>query len=519
MLCGSFCVRLSITCRNDSVQSGSWVRMMSKIWIVYGLILSGSILMGFNIICYVRFERYAKQLGSWEKERRLLHLPIALLALFLCGYLLVLFFGKPDLLVALILFGGSIFVFIMVHVMWGVMKRIEENGKLKAQLDAAREASNAKTMFLSNMSHDIRTPLNAIIGYAEIGAGKEVSHQKAGEYLMKIRSSGEQLASLINDILEMSRIESGKMELHEEPADLGALMDSIRDLFELQMAEKGLAFAVQTFVSSRFVIMDRNRMNRVLQNLVSNACKFTPEGGRVDVTLSQTGTDEDRGIYEFRVKDTGIGMTEDFSEKIFEAFERERSSTVSGIQGTGLGMAITKNIVDLMGGKIGIRTAPGEGTEFTVTVTFRICDGTCEERLKKNTPAAGLDGMRVLLAEDMEINREIATAILSGFGVETESVNNGREAVERILERPQGYYDAVLMDIQMPVMDGYEAAKAIRSLKDPVRSATPIIAMTANAFEEDRKNAAKCGMNGHVSKPIDIEALKSALADIRNTAP
>ncbi len=387
---------------------------------------------------------------------------------------------------------------------------------------AAEQSSRAKTTFLSNMSHDIRTPMNAIIGYTNIAQREDTTPEQMRDYLQKIDASSQHLLALINDILEMSRIESGRMELEPTPTDLVESMNELRDMFATQMQDKNIAFSVEiTDMRHRYVSCDRNRMNRVLFNLLSNAYKFTPEGGFVQVTLEEIdnipgqASREDRGAYELRVRDSGIGMTEEFAEHVFDEFERERNSTVSGIQGTGLGMAITKSIVDLMGGTIEVDTALGKGTTFIIKLSFPLADEAfaAQEAVARETKANEVDfsTKRLLVVEDNEINLEIAMLILEDLGFAVDSATNGREAVDKVGSAEPGTYDAILMDIQMPVLNGYEATAEIRAMDDPVRAQTPIVACSANAFSEDVQASLDAGMNDHVAKPLDIDAVVTVL--------
>ena len=399
-------------------------------------------------------------------------------------------------------------------------EQIARNQELAAALSRAEQANAAKSTFLSQMSHDIRTPLNAIVGYTGLAGREGVDQEQIREYLNKIDSASQHLLALINDVLEMSRIESGRLDLAPRETDLRALMDGVRDLFAAQMKSKSLDFFVDTeAVEDALVLCDGNRLNRVLLNLLSNAYKFTPEGGAVSVVLSQTGwPSSGEGAYELRVKDTGIGMSPEFAGRVFDSFERERTSTVSGIQGTGLGMAITKRIVDQMGGSIRMETAPGEGTEFIVSLVFPLIQESqrAQENKGAEHTAKKLDfsSMRLLLAEDNDLNREIALAVLEDMGFQMETARNGQEAVEILSASKPGHFDGVLMDIQMPVMDGYEAARTIRRLEDPDLSSVPIIAMTANAFAEDIRQAEEAGMNGHIAKPLDLEKMRATLAEV-----
>ena len=375
----------------------------------------------------------------------------------------------------------------------------------------AEQNSRAKSTFLSNMSHDIRTPMNAIIGYTTLSRKEKDIPPKVAEYLTKIEASSGHLLSLINDVLEMSRIESGKMELEIVKSDLVKTLREVRDLFITQMETKGIVYTVSADgVSNRMVLCDANRLNRVLLNLISNAYKFTPKGGSVSVTLTQTGATRESGSYELRVKDSGMGMSPEFAARVFEAYERER--TASNIQGTGLGMAITKSIVDLMHGTIELETEQGKGSEFIIRVDFPLAGddgkGDGESAQEENSAEArDFSGTRLLLVEDNEINREIAVLLLEEAGFQLDTAENGQIAVDKIAASRPGDYQLILMDIQMPVMNGYDAARAIRSLRNPKLARLPIIAMTANAFSEDIQAAKDAGMDGHIAKPIDVDKM------------
>ena len=382
----------------------------------------------------------------------------------------------------------------------------------------AVESSLAKSQFLFNISHDIRTPMNAIVGYTNL-ALKEPSSPKLNDYLKKIDLSSRHLLSLLNDILEMSRIESGSVELALSPIDLCGVFDEIRDLFSEQMKQKKMDFTVHTSqIQNRYVRCDRNSLIRVLLNLLTNAYKFTPEGGSIGVTLWETGSRENGyGSYEIRIQDTGIGMSKEFVKKMFNTFERERTSTDSGIEGTGLGLSITKSIVDRMGGTIEVLTAPGSGTQIILRLIFRLAE-------ERDVPLPGdavdlgetiaFSRKRVLLVEDNQINMEIACMILEQMGFAVESAENGQIAVDKVSSCEAGYYDLIIMDIQMPVMDGYAAARAIRAMDDPAHARIPIVAMTANAFAEDVQAAMDAGMQAHITKPVDITILTRTLSQV-----
>ena len=528
--------------------------------------------------------------------------------------------------------------------------------KLAAEdaLSMAEAANKSKSTFLSNLSHDIRTPMNAIIGFATIAMTNLGNTEKVRDYLSKILSSSNHLLSLINDILDMSRIESGKLNLEETEANLSDMLHDIKTIIGGQLHAKQLELYMDVIdVTDEDVYCDKTRLNQVFLNLLSNAIKFTPAGGLISVRVTQIhNAPEGKGLYEISVKDTGIGMSQEFAERIFEPFERERTSTVSKIQGTGLGMAISKNIIDMMGGTIEVVTEQGKGTEFIIRIALRLqeerrsperikdleglkalvvdddfntCDSVTKMLVKvgmrsewtlsgkeavlrarqsiemndrfhayiidwrlpdmngievtrqirslgDDTPiiiltaydwedietearaagvtafcskpmfmsdlrdalltslgqqpvrkdhnllnideANGFEGKKLLLAEDNELNREIAVEILSEHGFDMDIAVNGAEAVEKLLESGAGRYDAVLMDIQMPVMDGYEATRQIRAFDDPQLASVPVIAMTANAFNEDRKAAEECGMDGFMSKPIDMDEVVRVLQEV-----
>ena len=387
---------------------------------------------------------------------------------------------------------------------------------LSKALDAAENANRAKTTFLNNMSHDIRTPMNAIVGFTELASIHIDNKEQVQDYLGRISVSSQHLLSLINDVLDMSRIESGNLTIEEADVHLPDVVRDIHTIIEPSTAAKHQKLTVSTQeIRNEDIVTDKLRLNQILLNILSNAVKFTPDGGEISLKVSQLPMEEKTDIaeYVFWIRDNGIGMSEEFRQSVFEAFARERTSTVSGIQGTGLGMAITKNIVDMMGGTISVESESGKGTEVTVILPCRFSSGI----RKDETPAdnAGFSGKTVLLAEDNEMNQMIAEEILKQHGFAVEIAGDGEEAVRKMAEAPAGTYDVILMDIQMPRMDGYEAARQIRQLEDPEKARIPIIAVTANAFEEDRKDAMEAGMDGHLAKPYDIpimmETLRNAL--------
>ena len=477
---------------------------------LYTMIYAGSALMAYNIYRYMCFARDVRKHGNWDQEQRLFNIPICLLIMFFIGYLIVGLFGKLDLVIAGILFFGSVFVFVMLLLIRRTFDRIQENEQLEARLSAAEEASKAKTFFLSNMSHDIRTPLNAIIGYTTLANGEGVTLEEKSGYIDKIGIAGRQLLDIVNDVLDMSRIESGKFILEPTCVNLENCAREVCDLVRVQLEAKKIRLSLSCDISHKWVLCDKVMMDRAVMNLLCNAGKFTEENGSVSLQLKELAGSEGTGRYEIRIKDTGIGMSREFVERLFVPFERERTSTVSKIQGTGLGLAITKSIVDMMGGDISVQTEKGKGTEFTITVDFPLAE-PAEEICSCEGEEVSFEGLRALLVEDNMINMEIAQMLLDQAGFVIETAENGKIALEMTAASEPGYYDVILMDIQMPVMDGYTAAQAIRALPDPGLAGIPIIAMTANAFQEDIKKAEEAGMNGHIAKPLDIPDMKATL--------
>ena len=417
----------------------------------------------------------------------------------------------------LLLLSFSLFIMFSLY---SIQRRREE--RLEVAQAKAEARDRAKSAFLSSISHDIRTPMNAIIGYIELAKRAGTTEEKLREYLAKTDAASHHLLALINDVLEMSRIESGKVELEPTPIDFSEVMREIESVFSSQMAEKPLKFSVDlSGVRHLRVMCDRNRLNRVLLNLISNAYKFTPPGGSVSVTLEEFDCGrEGHADYELRVKDTGLGMSEDFVKHVFDAFERESNATVSGIEGTGLGMPITKGIIDLMKGTISVDSAPGRGTEFVIRLSLPFAmkepasSGVASGADSKPLPPLDYSKIRILLVEDNEINREIAETLLSQSGFKVDSAANGKIAVEKVARFGTSHYDAVLMDVQMPIMDGYAATRTIRAMEPSDRPRLPIIALSANAFESDVKDALDAGMDAHIAKPIKMQRLMKTLDDL-----
>ena len=391
-------------------------------------------------------------------------------------------------------------------------------------LQSAERASKAKTDFLANMSHDIRTPMNAIIGITTLMKNELHQPEKLAEHLGKLESSGQLLLGIINDILDMSRIESGKTTLNEEKMNLPQQISQLDSIIRQQAGQRRQTFTVETHLQHENVLADPNRLNRVLMNILSNAVKYTPTGGHIRFEVDELPRNEHYARYRFVVQDDGIGMSEAYQKTLFDPFTREERSGTNKVQGTGLGMAITKSIVDLMGGSIGVESATGKGTRFEVVLEFPI-DAEADhaqqvqalpEEAEETSP---LCGMKFLCAEDNAINAEILEMLLEAKGASCTICSNGQEIVDAFASVKPGDYDMILMDVQMPVMDGLEATRRIRSGENPLGRIIPILAMTANAFLEDMQKSREAGMDEHLSKPVDIAALEQTVKRFRVTPP
>ena len=391
-------------------------------------------------------------------------------------------------------------------------------------LQSAERASKAKTDFLSNMSHDIRTPMNAIIGITTLMKNELHEPEKLAEHLGKLETSSQLLLGIINDILDMSRIESGKTTLNVEKMNLPQQVSQLDSIIRQQAGQRRQSFTVNTDLQHENVLGDPNRLNQVLMNILSNAVKYTPTGGHIRLEVEELPRNEHYARYRFVVQDDGIGMSEAFQKTLFDPFTREEKSGTNKVQGTGLGMAITKSVVDLMGGSISVESATGKGTRFEVVLEFPIDTEADTVQKAQALPeeketASPLSGMKFLCAEDNAINAEILEMLLETKGASCTICPNGQEIVDAFASVKPGDYDMILMDIQMPVMDGLEATRRIRSGENPLGRSIPILAMTANAFLEDMQKSKEAGMDEHLSKPVDISALEQVVKRFRVTPP
>ncbi len=390
-----------------------------------------------------------------------------------------------------------------------------EQERLRIAYQVAERANEAKTTFLLNMSHDIRTPMNAILGYSKL-MRKRIEDPELQHYQDMIEQSGKLLLSVINNVLDMARIESGKMELDEDYNRAGDIVSGVCSVFEMEAKKKDLTIERTVHVEHPDIICDSTKMQEVLTNIISNAVKYTPPGGRVRIETDELPCEKEGYIYiRTSVEDTGIGMSKEFLPHLFDSFSRERNTTDCKVAGSGLGMAIVKSLVDLMGGTIEVESELGKGTKFTVTVPHKLANAEYYEKKtlpSSQTEKADFSGKRVLLAEDNELNAEIAIAFLERMGVTADRAEDGVICVDKLEKEPAGTYDLILMDVQMPNMDGYKATQVIRQLPDAKKANIPIVAMTANAFAEDRRKAIEMGMNDHLAKPLAIEKVAATIA-------
>lgn len=414
---------------------------------------------------------------------------------------------------------GALLCFNAGFVVLFFLLRVSEARQKKARmaLDMAENANRAKSEFLSRISHEIRTPMNGITGMTAIARRYVDDPERMMDCLNKIDLSAGYLLSLLNDVLDMSRIESGKIQLEEKPFDLTEMLDRVQGMFRRKAEESGITLDSRCGgLSVTKVAGDNLRISQVLVNLVSNALKFTPPGGTVTLEVRQTAVDDESVSLEFVVTDTGIGISEAFQRRIFEPFEQAQPDTARQYGGTGLGLAICSSFVKLMGGSIDVHSRPGEGTRFTVRLTLRRdlagADGVSQDTGKRTV--CDLTGVRILLAEDNEINAEIAALLLSDMGAEVEHARDGRAAVDLLLSSPAGRFSLIMMDVQMPVMDGLEASRAIRALEHPDARHIPIVGLSANAFQEDMEKARQSGMNAYLSKPLDLDRLYQTLDQV-----
>ena len=398
-----------------------------------------------------------------------------------------------------------------------IRHEMKQKGMIEDALGHERRANAAKDAFLANMSHDMRTPMNAIIGFASLARKYMDDIEKVNKYLGKIEESSDRLLMLINDVLEISRMDTSVLELDEKECNLLDVVKKIQELMLPKAEAKRIALSLDVSeLKQSSVYSDEEKLDQILERIVSNAVEYTGEGGRVRITVSQSQETEDGyAVYRFVVSDNGMGMSENFQEHMYEPFERQKNTTMSGVPGTGLGLTIVRRTVELMGGKIDVSSEEGVGSSFTVTFRFRQYSGKVSRPAARENGRGIVDKARkVLLVEDNELNRELEAELLQDEGFIVDTACDGSVAVEMIKNSKPGEYALILMDIQMPVMDGYHASRMIRKLDNPALSGIPIIAVSANTFDEDKKRALESGMNAHVAKPVDIAHLLSVIMQV-----
>ena len=481
-------------------------------WLIYGMVFCGAALMVCNIGGFIRFAAYVRKQKSFEKRNCILYVPIILLVMFLAGYLAVGFFGKPDLIVSAILFFGSVFVFIIYLLLSGITQRILESERLEAELLAAEEAKRTKNDFLASVSHEMRTPMNVILGLVSVALRNPEQLPETRTQLEKIDLSAKHLLGLINNILELNRVDSGKLEPQRREFCLADTLDQVNAITHTLCEEKGLTYETDLAGAEEgCFIGDDMMLKEILLSILDNAVEYTDAPGRVRFSLETAERKADSRTLRFTIADTGIGMDEEFPSRLFEAFSREDDSSTTRFGGSGLSMAVTKEYVERMGGDITVESKKGVGTTFCVILPLGWTGAAPQPEEPEETETVCLEGRRVLLAEDLPENAMIVEDLLELEGVETDHALNGQLALDKFLEHPPGYYDAVLMDLRMPVMDGLEAARRIRASGKEDGKSIPIIALTANAYESDKQQSLAAGMNEHLAKPTDADLLYAAL--------
>ena len=495
------------------------------------MVFLGAALMVYNIYGFIRFARYIKKQVSWANESRIFYIPIILLVFFLIGYLIIGIFGKPDLVIGGILFGGSIFVFIMCRFLSQVTRKILENERLEAELLAAEQSSQAKSLFLHSISHEMRTPMNVIIGLDTLALKNPNLQPETRDQLNKIGLSAHHLLGLINNILDINQIESGDMSLKEETFSLSEMTIQIDAILQTLCHEKGLNWHLSLDSSlPDYYIGDVMQIKKVLMSVLDNAVKYTDPPGDIHFDIIRVGPVDRTCRLRFTITDTGIGIDPDFLPRIFEVFSKEDASSTAAYDGGGLSLSVAKEILSLMDGEIILESEKGKGTRCRIelplpltddnddadhvnTDTVNISDPTQEtdQELADNHEGELLEGLRILVVDDIEENAEIVSDLLELEGADSEYACNGSEALDMFQMKEEFYYNAILMDLRMPVMDGHEAARQIRSSCRRDSGTIPIIALTANTEHSDVEESMKAGMNAHLCKPVDPDLMYAAI--------
>lgn len=479
-------------------------------WAIYAMVYLGSALMVYNIYGFVRFARFIRGRKSWNRGGLILNLPIALLVCFLLGYLAVGIFGKPDIIIAGILLGGSVFVFVMYKLLISITQKVIENEHLEAQMLAVEESNRVKSGILASISHEMRTPMNVILGLnAKLMKDHSLSHETLSD-LEKMGKSARHLLDLINNILDLQDIEADALPIKQEPFSLEEQLDQLDTIVRSLARDKALDYEMTVAQAAEgSYIGDATQLKRALMCLLDNAVKYTPACGEVRFAVDCVERDGDARTLRFQVSDTGAGIDEAFLPKLFEPFAQEDNSATNRFGGSGVGLAVAKSVVERMGGRIEVASEKGNGSTFTVTLPLKL--GKAAESAEAQDAPADLEGRKVMIVDDLEENAEIVADLLELEGVESERAENGQAALELFEKSPEKGFDAILMDLRMPIMDGWEAARRIRALDRPDAKAVPIIALSANAQEQDVRQSLAAGMNEHLVKPVDADKLYAAL--------
>ena len=492
-------------------------------YVIDSMVFLGSALMVYNIVCFVRFGRFVRGRKSWDRGDMILLVPTVLLVFFLAGYLFIGLFGKPDIIMAGILFGGSIFVFVMGRMLSDIVRRLTENEHLEAELLAVEEGERAKTSFLASISHEMRTPMNVILGMDTLALKNPDLSPQTRDQLEKIGYSAVHLKGLIDNLLDLQEMEAGTLIIRKEPFSMREALEQVDAVISVMCREKGLAYETSfaAGVMSHYS-GDSAQLKRVLINLLDNAVKFTDAPGRVRFTVDLEKEEDTCTELRFTVSDTGIGIDEEFLPKLFLPFVQEDSSFTNRYGGTGTGLAAAHRMVTGMGGRIEAASKKGEGSTFVVILPFMPLPEEDQPEQEygdeKEDGQLILSGCRILIVEDLAENAEIVSDLLELEGAVSVRAENGLAGVELFRKSAPYEYDAILMDLRMPVMDGLEAAKRIRAMQRPDAGSVPIIALTANAYESDIRNSLNAGMNEHLSKPIDADRLYAELNKWIHTA-
>lgn len=484
-----------------------------RLALIYIMVFGGAALMIYNIYGFIRFVKRIRLHSAFARKDGIFAAPVALLVMFLLGYLAVGVFGKPDLIVAGILFGGSIFVLIIYILLNTFTQRLLENEKLESRLMAAEEVNRTKTSFFATVSHEMRTPLNAIIGLNGMALRDDTLKPETRERLEKLALSADHLNAMVDNILDLNRIESDSLELQNAEFDLNGVVTQVEVIAQSSCDMKGLSFVPSPHdtLGGRYT-GDAFQLKRVLLAVLDNAVKYTDAPGKVSLVAEAVSETEDAKTFRFTIADTGIGMNPDFVSRLFTTAAQEDESFTTSHEGVGISLTLTKRVLDLMGGEIRVESEKGRGSTFTVMVSFR--RAAPQAAGKPSAPEAiSLAGRRVLVVEDIPLNAEVVQDLLELEEIECECAENGAIAVEMFTKSAPGYYDAILMDLRMPVMDGFEATRQIRASAHKAAKTIPIIALTANASDYDRQETKSAGMNAHLSKPTDTDLLYETLRE------